>query len=270
MKIDREFFEKAIYTATFKTSEVFEGISSLIERTQTEFISGIIPSTMDTDTLPDDVQEIIKRYICFKAYCDAIPMLDLVMTSTGFGVVSNQNVAPASKDRVEALRKSMEQLSDSSFDEVINSLINNVPLWRSSAPALRLVNSLFFTAHQLKDYAGQPYAYRSDLRSARPAISESEMLIEKRISTDLMKHLVDKTRTNDPSDKEIEVIHMIRSAIGAFISKNVRAFRTKSDDVVNFLENNISDFPAYQNSQAYRVKHMERYQNAQDDTCYFF
>ena len=38
----------------------------------------------------------------------AIPSLDLVLTTNGFGIVSNQNVVPASRERVDALISSLE------------------------------------------------------------------------------------------------------------------------------------------------------------------
>ncbi len=35
--------------------------------------------------------------------------LTFVLTPTGFGIVNNQNLSPASRDRVETLRKSVRQ-----------------------------------------------------------------------------------------------------------------------------------------------------------------
>ncbi len=38
---------------------------------------------------------------------------------------------------------------------------------------------------------------------------------------------------------------------------------------MNFLEGNLDKFPTYQESEAYKVKHFEQYQNEKDDSCYF-
>ena len=43
--------------------------------------------------------------VSYKAYWEAIPFLDLVETSSGFAVIRNDTKAPASKERVEALRQ---------------------------------------------------------------------------------------------------------------------------------------------------------------------
>ena len=48
--------------------------------------------------------ELVKRIVVNDAFHRAIPYLDLVLTPNGFGIVSNQNVAPASKERVASLR----------------------------------------------------------------------------------------------------------------------------------------------------------------------
>ena len=49
------------------------------------------------------------RVLYNHAYLNAIPSLDLVLTPNGFGIVNNQNIAPASKERVERLMASIEK-----------------------------------------------------------------------------------------------------------------------------------------------------------------
>ena len=42
------------------------------------------------------------------------------------------------------------------------------------------------------------------------------------------------------------------------------------NDVENFLEDNLAEFPEYQDSAAYRLKHLETFKNDMHDTTYFF
>lgn len=55
-------------------------------------------------------EEVVKVYatkvVVCEGYKNAIPSLDLILTPNGFGVVSNSNVAPASKERVNRLLES--------------------------------------------------------------------------------------------------------------------------------------------------------------------
>ena len=49
----------------------------------------------------------MQSFVVADAFAKAIPSLDLVLTPNGFGIVSTNNIAPASKDRVERLIKSL-------------------------------------------------------------------------------------------------------------------------------------------------------------------
>ena len=55
---------------------------------------------------------MVCRIVVAHALMHAIPSLDLVLTPNGFGIVSNQNIAPASRERVERLIASVEQQRD--------------------------------------------------------------------------------------------------------------------------------------------------------------
>ena len=53
-----------------------------------------------------------------EAMLHAIPQLDLILTPNGFGIVSNQNIAPASKERIERLLFSLEKLRDDTIHQL--------------------------------------------------------------------------------------------------------------------------------------------------------
>ena len=50
------------------------------------------------------------RVVVTKAYADALPSLDIVVTPTGIGVVNTETIAPASKERVERLVKPLRDI----------------------------------------------------------------------------------------------------------------------------------------------------------------
>ena len=68
-----------------------------------------------------------------EAMLHAIPQLDLVLTPNGFGIVSNSNVAPASKERVERLLASLEKMRDDTL-QVLLPLLATEPTWATSTP----------------------------------------------------------------------------------------------------------------------------------------
>lgn len=61
------------------------------------------------DFLSDAHRDFALTIIIRRAYADAIPSLDLVVTASGFGVISTDNMAPASKERVERLISSLRE-----------------------------------------------------------------------------------------------------------------------------------------------------------------
>lgn len=267
INIDKSTFEKIVSSATSSEVYVFESVQDQLELSEQKILSTVLGSQVDIDALP--IKEDIYRFVCLDAFYNAMPALDLVLTDTGFGVVNNQNVSPASKDRVESLRKQIRLEADNALDRIINGLIGNAE-WSSSAYARLLVSSLYYTADQLRDFAGKPSASRSDLFGLRPLISEAEELIYRDISAVFFSHLLEQIRHNSLTEDEILVVWSLRRAIGYYINKQLPAFRREMENIVNLLEEKSIKFPVYRESEAYKVKHFEYYKNEEDDTCYFW
>lgn len=56
------------------------------------------------DNPPEELVEKVKPALVNFSYLESIPFFNLILTSSGYGVVSNGNVAPASVERVLALK----------------------------------------------------------------------------------------------------------------------------------------------------------------------
>ncbi len=63
------------------------------------------PETMANFT---DIAFFASRLLAVRAFIDAIPSLDVVLSPNGFGVVDTNSLSPASKERVAALLNSLE------------------------------------------------------------------------------------------------------------------------------------------------------------------
>lgn len=77
-----------------------------------------------------------------EAMLHAVPQLDLVLTPNGFGVVSNTNIAPASKERVERLLLSLEKMRDDTLS-ILLPLLANTEVWATSAPCQYFEQTLY-------------------------------------------------------------------------------------------------------------------------------
>ena len=101
--------------------------------------------------------------VTHEAMLRAVPSLDLVLTPNGFGIVSNQNVAPASRDRVARLIASLETSRDNSIEQLIGYLFRIEEWWQSAArqwftatlfPNIDLANLCGYNDHRWANYLG--------------------------------------------------------------------------------------------------------------------
>ena len=77
-----------------------------------------------------------------EALLHAVPQLDLVLTPNGFGIVSNSNIAPASKERVERLLLSLEKMRDDTLS-VLLPLLTQEAAWATSDPCQYFAQTLY-------------------------------------------------------------------------------------------------------------------------------
>lgn len=116
--------------------------------------------------------------VAAEAMLHAVPQLDLVLMPNGFGVVSNTNIAPASKERVERLLLSLEKMRDDTL-AVLLPLLTQESAWATSDPCqywsqtlypwLDLPRKLGSTDHSWQQYQ---------------VIHEKQVAIEERLAHD--------------------------------------------------------------------------------------
>lgn len=69
---------------------------------------------------PEHIERhLLSVIIVSEAFRQAVPSLDLVLTANGFGIVSNTNVVPASKERITRLVDSLESTRDDAISSVL-------------------------------------------------------------------------------------------------------------------------------------------------------
>lgn len=235
-----------------------------------ELIDHLNAVEYDVTTTPFTNEESLiydmTRYICASAYYDAIPQLDLVLTSTGFGIVSNANVAPASADRVEKLRKRMEEMRDIYYDMLLDRL-RTWESWSTTLPAYNEINSLFWRCQHLS-ILGIHTNLRSDLVAQRNVISQGELVAKRVVSPEFFDELVQAERTGSATSSQRTAIAMIRSFVAAVITQNQPELHHNA--LLRYLDNLITEFPTYQESSEYKARQSPRYENKKDDSCFFF
>lgn len=108
----------------------------------TTFLSEAVLTELPTRDANNKLLYYARMAVVAEAMLHAVPQLDLVLTPNGFGVVSNTNIAPASKERVERLLLSLEKMRDDTLAVLLPLLTQNVA-WATSDPCLYFEQTLY-------------------------------------------------------------------------------------------------------------------------------
>lgn len=273
MIVTQDLFERAVITAINAETQVFDSMRSYLEAAENHVRFTILGEEIYKDfiALPEDIKNNIASLISLKAFAEAIPFLDLILTPTGFGVVSTDALTPASKERVERLLSKTVYAAEDATDLLILNLHESLnEKWSKTLQFAGLTSSLFWTADDLKEYAGMPTAHRSDFLKLRTKIREAEERIKKKISPEFFKEILESMRKKNATPDYMQISHFLKTLIGYFLSGSLSAFDEGLDNLVNMLEANIENYATYAGSTAYRIKHFKPYENKKEDSAFFF
>ena len=144
----------------------------------TTFLSEAVLMELPTRDANNKLLHYARMAVVAEAMLHAVPQLDLVLTPNGFGIVSNANMAPASKERVERLFLSLEKMRDDTL-AVLLPLLTQETAWATSDPCqywsqtlypwLDLPRKLGSTDHSWQQYQ---------------VIHEKQVAIEERLAHD--------------------------------------------------------------------------------------
>lgn len=220
------------------------------------------------------IADSVMRHVVNRAMELAIPQLDLILTSSGFGVVSSSQIAPASRDRVENLRRSCARAALYYRDRLLLQLLGNShtqPLAIASPVFVTATSSLFWTEEQVGDAVPNTEAPKT-LRELRPKIGQAEAEIAKRISREQLVTLFDKMRQSDLTSAQLQVVGMLRLVAGALVSLSPgspKAFALRYlRNIYEVMEDNPDDFAEYHSSSVYAGRHAPTYENRAQDPLF--
>ena len=265
INITREDFERYCPSAVMPDDVVYNRILAY-------FDDGVrLAQRIVGPGVSDDValQRVAIRVSVLEAYNLAIPHLDLVLTENGFGVVSNQNVAPASRDRVLRLAQQVRDSRDDAVDDLIDAL-RGVLEWRQSVFAKMLFSSLVWNARLQLPFLGITEAHRTKMTELQPKIIAAEQVLKHRISEALHHELCVAQLDNTTSAEQNTVISKSLFFIGAHLACDWSMARFHLTKLVEYLEGHLTAFPTYEDSTAHQANTFTPYENKKDDPCYFF
>lgn len=269
----KEKFEAAVCTAMDATAEIYESMSAYLQNAEQWAQTCLLGKALyeQVDTLPEEVVRQLELIVSLRAFTEAIPFLDLILTPTGFGIVSNEHIAPASKDRVDRLVKRAVNVLDDAIDTLILQLQESArEAWAQDAVYNTLTASLFWTAEDLRRYAGKPSAHRSLLMELSPAISKAEQFICEYISRDYFSQLIEGKRSGQLSGDDKLILPVLYKVVGLLLNGEGSTAEKELRYLVTLMEQYGEKFPAYLNSEEYKLRKTPGYENKKRHSVYFF
>jgi hypothetical protein len=269
LKISQADFESAVPAATTKNSDVFEVLSPSIEQNAQWIIATVLGQKGLEACLASDglLPDLAKGLVCKYAFQNNMRSLDLVLTSTGFGIVSTQDTAPASQARVDALEEELKVNILRTKDNLLTEL-TKVDGWSDEECAQFQIGTVFYKYAHFLLYTGMKGTSEKWF-SVYPWIQNADSFLRSKISNSQMDSLLMAIRKNSLNDAQKQAVLKMRRIIGLEISGQMKG-NVPYLDLMNFLEDHPEDFSEYMNSSAYRTNHHEPYENNKDSSVFFF
>lgn len=203
--------------------------------------------------------EFARIAVAAEAFRAAVPALDLILTNNGFGIVSNQSVAPASKDRVAALIAALVEERDSAVEHMARTLEGKG----------HVLGGRIYAGYNLQRAMGQDNMLLQHFFAARQQEHTAERFIaEQVVSEALMEQL--RTRTWSAADtpllpsqseeqgsrtsesEEKNTMGKLQTLVRWLLLRKMENALTRKDmaEVVAFIRNNTTVFPGWETSEA--------------------
>ena len=213
---------------------------------------------------------LCRRIVVADALLRAVPSLDLVLTPNGFGIVSNQNVAPASKDRVDRLLSNLELVRNRSLQQLLYLLPKAATSeWLQSEAGKYFAATLFpyLDLPSLLGYTDKLWE-RYQQYWAQLKLIEAE-LADKFISSELYARLRQRFIEDSCDIVELDLVNRLR-AIELALLKGKPLDMQALHAIVTYIRKNPADFPEWAVSETATHFSDQSFHNLKQSGGYWF
>lgn len=218
----------------------------------------------------ETLDPVVPGFIVTDAFAAAIPSLDVVLTPNGFGIVNTNNVAPASKERIERLITSLSNLKGKHLTRLMQ-YVRKDPDWHDTEQckwiALSLVQELSDIYYNVPAGAVVYDHWNEFLRIREIASPIENEIANGWVSPELYHRLAYNMATDNNEDVILtdRLRKVVFNAIRAgFINKRIL------DDIVDFIRKSPEKYPEWHNSETSKLFTPPTFENTKEAGGYFF
>lgn len=268
----RQFIPNALVTVEGEKS-LFDKIASFLETSEEWLIQTFIPEPTLQEIVAQERQPFLRllmKTVVNDAFLHAVPSLDLVLTPNGFGIVSNQNIAPASKERVDRLLASLE----TERDQAIDLLLPRLPLltdWLQSAQGQYFAATLFPNFSLCRRLAIKQHLWAEYQALHDRLIKIENTLAETYFSQEQMTVFRDKSihLMTSCAPLEMQVIRSLQS-LEMMLLSDMQVHVQSFYDLVNTIREHENIFPEWHASATANLYKPSIFQNKKTSGGYWF
>ncbi len=272
LMITKDIFEQ--YVPVAKTPErndsVFARMTKLFPQHYGQLVNSTVsPGMADRAEKSENVLALIIQHVCIETFAENMRSFDLVLTATGFGIVSTQSTAPASQVRVEKLLSQLRIQRMQVHEQLVTELIR-MEGWGQTMQAHQCISNLFWQLSNIRNHTSLTLS-PENVQAARGKAVTADTHLRNTISTEYMDELLTKWRCNQLNTADCIIVEKCIRFIGDFVSQDQPVpNRMMLDALIQQLEKFADNYPTYKESMLYRSRHAERYKNKREDPTFFF
>ena len=275
MEINKQDFDDAILVATSSNPEVFNLVRPHFSTTYNRikrFCLGDIGAEFFDEN--EDFQPLLKRWVCLETFITVVRHLDLVLTPTGFGVVSNGEVSPASTVRVENLIEQVKQAKLAAEEEVVFVLVENTEGWGLTMQSKLCIPCLVWGYNDYMQEASLTNLNSADWDTARKNIRLADDILRRLFSNEQMDALLDKCRRGVSwTEPEQKAVCLMKKYLVDYSNPNCfkpNDMKQSLDRIQMVLDGDAETFALYQQSAEYESNHFKPYENKKSAPAFIF
>jgi len=215
-----------------------------------------------------ELKNMCAHIVALHAFYAAVPSLDLVLTSNGFGIVNNNNIVPASAERVKSLREGMIAERDELLRQLLLLLAKRSDwLATSHAEYFRATLFPFMEPGELMGETTNLWQLCQSWRGALIGI-ETE-LADKYISAPIYAKLREHKQAGTLTVAENAIVLVLQSIeVELLRGKTLNYPRIIS--LVDTIRKNPTDFPEWATSDTAKLYQLHSFNNTKTSHGYWF
>lgn len=220
-------------------------------------------NTTESETTNSDVSAITA--ILCDAMIRAVSGLDMILTPTGFAVANNQNIAPASKDRVERYLNDLKQRRDLTLEAYI---MDN-----------RIESSTFpksvYAGYHLLRYLGEQVNLLEKHIAMLPQMQRAEAEIERTVTgtaimEDLRAYRYSMLNPNNCSDERYKLTKQVQLLVWKIVTnQKEQSIITAKRDLAGMLRRSSTYDLVWQMTDAYNRWKDNSFQNRRESNGFW-